>query len=104
MGETKLNSNQGYKKVLIAMLLKAIREDMGADYDIIEKYNSDVITGDYGASYMRVEHEDGIEWENFCEDPFVAILFDAINIIQYGRLLKFDEWELTDYEKTREDL
>ena len=36
MGET----NQSYKKVLITLLLKAIREEMGADYDIIEKYKA----------------------------------------------------------------
>lgn len=92
-------------KTTAKMIMDVIRKEMGSDYDIIEKYDNDIITDNYGLSFMKVEYGRDEEcWEDFCDDPFVAILFDALNIIRYGKLLKCDSYDLSYYEVGREEL
>lgn len=92
-------------KMAVSILLEIIKKEMGADYDILEKYNDDVITNNYGYSFMKVRHgRDEEYWEDFCDDPFVAILYDAVNIIRYGKLLKHDEYNNWYNELKREEI
>jgi len=92
-------------KMTAKMIMNVIKKELGADYDSLEKYDGDIITNDYGMSFMKVSlSKDTEEWADFCEDKFVAILFDAINIIQYGKVLKCDDFDLSYYELGRDEI